>query len=87
MARHIALVRLLKASRKKAGLRQVDLAKRLGKPQPWVSSLEKGGRRIDVVELTLIATAIGVKGWKILRKVEEEVPANALGNNLRRGRK
>ena len=79
MARHIALVRLLKASRKKAGLRQVDLAKRLRRPQPWVSSLEKGQRRIDVVELTLIAAAIGIKGWKILRKIEETVPANMRG--------
>lgn len=51
---------ILAAARKAQGLTQVDLARRLGKPQSFVSSYEAGQRRVDVVELLRIAEAIGV---------------------------
>ncbi len=42
---------MLVERRKAAGLRQVDLAEKLGEYQSWVQHLESGQRRIDVVEL------------------------------------
>lgn len=42
-----------------AGLNQVDVAKRLRKPQSFVSKFETGERRIDPVELRHLARIYG----------------------------
>lgn len=44
--------------RKRAGLRQVDLAKKMGVYQSWITHMESGQRRIDVVELIELGRAI-----------------------------
>lgn len=49
----------LRAMRLEAGLTQAQLAERLGVWQEWVSRNEVGERRVDVVELALIAAALG----------------------------
>lgn len=56
---HEALVNLIIEKRKAAGMRQEDLAKALGVKQPWIAHLESGERRIDIIELFIIADAIG----------------------------
>ncbi len=58
--RYRQLRKLLIEARQTAGLTQADLAKRLGKPQSFVSKYERGERRLDVLELIDIATAIGL---------------------------
>lgn len=58
--RQMRLVDLLVEQRKRAGLSQAELAERLGRYQSVVSSLESGGRRVDVVELLDIAEVIGL---------------------------
>lgn len=58
--RHVRLIDLLVEQRKRAGLSQADLAERLGRYQSVVSSMESGGRRVDVVELLDIADVIGL---------------------------
>jgi transcriptional regulator with XRE-family HTH domain len=58
-AKHQALRRLLIQRRRKAGLRQVDVAKRLGRYQSYITNIETGQRRIDAVELVELAEAIG----------------------------
>jgi transcriptional regulator with XRE-family HTH domain len=45
----------LKAAREAAGLTQAQVAKRLGRPQSFVSKCESGERRVDVVELKAFA--------------------------------
>lgn len=45
----------LRAARKAAGLTQADVARRLGRPQSFVSKCESGERRVDVVELAAFA--------------------------------
>jgi len=58
--RQVRLIDLLVEQRKRAGLSQADLAKKLDRYQSVVSSIEGGGRRVDVVELLDIADAIGL---------------------------
>lgn len=50
--------RLVQA-RKDAGLTQVEVARRLGKPQSFVSKIESGERRLDFVELRVLAQIYG----------------------------
>lgn len=49
----------LKAARTEAGLSQWDVARRLGKPQSFVSKAESGERRVDPVELRHLAEIYG----------------------------
>jgi transcriptional regulator with XRE-family HTH domain len=55
------LVQRLREARVKAGLTQVEVAKRLKRPQSYVSSCEEGQHRIDVIELFQFAKLYGVK--------------------------
>lgn len=59
--------------RKAAGVTQQDLAKRLKKPQSFVSSYEAGQRRIDVLELLRIAGTLGADPREIFSKVVESM--------------
>ncbi len=55
---YVALRSLLRAIRKEAGVSQTELATRLGVPQSFVSKVESGERRIDIVELRRICVAL-----------------------------
>jgi len=54
-----AFLKRLRQARLKAGLTQEEVARRLGKPQSFVSKCESGERRVDVVELTRLAKLYG----------------------------
>jgi transcriptional regulator with XRE-family HTH domain len=49
--RHKYLVGQLIKARKKAKLKQADVAKKLGRTQSYISKIESGQRRIDTVQL------------------------------------
>ena len=66
-SRHRALVDYVIAQRKKAGLTQVQVAKKLRRYQSYVTLLETGQRRIDVVEFLDLAEAIGFDAPAALR--------------------
>lgn len=51
LPRYQHLIKKLRQARLDAGLTQVDVGKKLKKPQAYVSKIERGERRIDVVEL------------------------------------
>lgn len=55
------LIRLLVEARKEHGLTQQDVADRLEKPQSYVAKVERGERRLDVVEFIALARAFGVE--------------------------
>lgn len=48
-------LRRLRQARKDAGLTQVEVARRLGRTQSFVTKAERGERRLDVVELRAFA--------------------------------
>jgi transcriptional regulator with XRE-family HTH domain len=49
--RYKRIVNLLIEARKSAGLTQVQLAEKIGLPQPDISKIERCERRIDALEL------------------------------------
>lgn len=67
---HQALAALLRRAREDAGLRQIDLAARLGRPQSFVAKYEAGERRLDLVELRAIAKALGIPLQTIVKQLD-----------------
>jgi len=51
----------LKDLRKDKGIRQQELADRLGRPQSYVSKFEGGDRNIDLIELIDVAKALDLE--------------------------
>lgn len=69
--RHKALLSVLVASRREAGLTQVQFAERLKRPQSWVAQTEIGQRRLDVVELFDVAEALGVDIHLLIDRIDK----------------
>jgi len=55
---YAALCKLLRETREKAGLTQVELAEKIGETQSYVSKVERGERRLDVVQLQAFCRAM-----------------------------
>lgn len=70
--RHARMVELLIQYREAAGLKQSDVAARLGRHQPFISNIENGQRRVDVIELLEIAEAIGFDPHELIRNIISE---------------
>ena len=67
------LLALLRAARREAGMRQVDLANRLRRPQSYVSKYESGERRLDLLELRQICNALGISLEAFVRQLESAI--------------
>jgi len=63
---------LLADARRSQGITQVELARRLGKPQSFVSKYERGERRLDVVEFLDIAQAMNIEALGFLRDFQQQ---------------
>jgi predicted transcriptional regulator len=68
-----ALLQALILGRRTAGLRQVDLANQLGKPQSFVSKYETGERRLDIVESLVIARSIGLDPHALIDSISANI--------------
>jgi transcriptional regulator with XRE-family HTH domain len=66
-----ALLSLLRQLRTEAGLRQLDMAKALGKPQAFVSYYESGARRLDLLELRQICEILQIPLIEFVKKFEK----------------
>jgi len=66
-------MRSLRTARQRAGLSQAVLAKRLRRPQTFVSKYELGERRLDVVEFAAAAMAIGVDPLPMFRELVKQL--------------
>lgn len=62
----------LRRLRTDAGLSQVELASRLGKPQSFVSKVETGERRLDILELRDVCLACGSTLARFVEMLEGE---------------
>lgn len=49
------VVKRLKEARTELGLTQIGVSDKLKKPQSYISKIERGERRIDVTELSILA--------------------------------
>ena len=59
----------LAAARRRAQLTQQELARRVGKPQSFVSEYERGQRRIDIIEFILITRTLDTDPISVLAEI------------------
>ncbi len=52
-------VEKLRKARIEAGLTQVQIAKKIGRPQSHISNIESGQQRVDIIELKRFAKLYG----------------------------
>jgi len=67
-----ALRNLLRQQRDEAGLRQVDLAKKLGKPQSYISKYESGEKSLDILEVKEICAVFEITLSDFSKKLEDK---------------
>ncbi|MGB7324875.1 MAG: helix-turn-helix transcriptional regulator [Rubripirellula sp.] len=70
---YAVLLRLLRAHREKHGFTQKEMAAKLGVTQSTYSKLERGDRRIDVIQLRTITISIGIDFLKFAQELEQEI--------------
>lgn len=64
-----AAVRVLVEARHAAGLTQRALAELIGRPYTIIANIERGERRIDVVEFIALARAMGLDETALLDRI------------------
>jgi transcriptional regulator with XRE-family HTH domain len=67
------VLRLLRAARDKSGLTQADLAKQLKLTQSFVSKIERGDRRLDIIQLRTICEVFGLSLAEFVEQLEAEL--------------
>ena len=59
----------LAAARRRAKLTQIQAAERFGRTQSFVSEIERGLRRVDVLEIILIARGLRANPLKLFAEI------------------
>ena len=55
------------------GMRQADLAEKIGQTQAMVSRVERGERRLDVIELRVWINALDLKLVTFMRRLDDRL--------------
>ena len=63
---------LLRQIREDSNIRQIDLARHLGKPQSFVSKFESGERTLDFLEVREVCQALGITLSDFVRLFEDD---------------
>lgn len=70
---YAAVLRLLRDARKASGLTQVQIAAALGQSQSFVSKIELGDRRLDIIQLRTVLRLFGVPLGEFVQNLEREL--------------
>ena len=68
--RYRRLLEMLVEARTSAGLSQVELAEKIGWQQTDISKVERGERRLDLVEFLEFAEALRIDAGDFVRKLQ-----------------
>ena len=72
---HRHLVEVLVEARQASGLKQSEVAERLGKTQSYISIIEGSQRRVDVLEFYALAKAMDRDPSELFAQVVARLPA------------
>lgn len=70
---YVTLRRTIREVRKQAGFTQAQCAAALGRPQSFVSDVERGSRRLDLVQLRDLCRVTGTTLSAFVAKFEKEL--------------
>ncbi len=70
---YLILIRLLYSLRVNAGITQNELAKKMGVPQSYLSKIENGERRLDVIELCKICNALDSNIVSFIQELNRQI--------------
>ena len=73
---YAAFLRLLKKAREDAGVTQVGLAAALKRSQSFVSKVERGETRLDIIQVRMVLAALGMSLTDFTRELERELAMN-----------
>ena len=79
---YAVFARRLREARLTAGLKQTELAARLGKPHSYVSRIENRQIRVDVIELRQICTMLGISFRSFVNELADELHDKSEGQTL-----
>lgn len=65
----VILGAVLANARERSGIKQGDVASKLGVPPSWLSKVESGTRRLDVIELIQIAEAMEIEPGELVDEI------------------
>lgn len=72
---YVVLLRLLRQYRTDSGLTQGQFAEALGRAQSFVSDMERGFRRIDLIQLRDICAVLNISLLDFVARFEAELSA------------
>lgn len=72
---YASFLKVLIAARRRAGVSQVELGRRVGRDQPFISLIERGVRRVDLIEFCVLARGIGIEPTDLLAEIVAALPA------------
>ncbi len=72
-SRYAVFLKVLREARERAGLTQVQLARKIGETQTFISKCERGERRIDVIELQTFCRAFGLPLKQFVTALERAI--------------
>lgn len=81
---NLVFLKLLKQCRVEAGLTQGDFAKALDRPQSFVSDVERGLRRLDLIQLRDICQVLDISLSGFVQRFEEELAGCSGGGEKRK---
>ena len=68
---YTVVLRLLREARQEAGLTQTELAKKLKQSQSFVTKVERGDRRLDIIQLRTMCQTFGLTLAEFVSRLEK----------------
>lgn len=68
------LLGMLVEARSRADVTQTELARRIGRPQPFISLVERGERRVDVIQFYAIMRALDLDPEQAFHELVAQLP-------------
>jgi len=69
--RYAALRKILREARLAQKLDQAEVGKSIGRPQTYISDIETGVRRLDIIEFLRLTNALGLDPLEVMTRIIE----------------